>query len=109
MILHHRYDDAGRPVATADDDAPETAALAEFLTEEVRWVDYATLLIERAAEAAAGRAVDSASGNACAVDFAPNQVKITHLHLTERPALTLTTDRFRHAVSVWREFLRQSP
>ncbi len=107
MALNHGRDAEGRKQATATDGTAESTALARFLTEEVQWADYADLLIARATEAAAGRATDSASGNGCAVDFAPGQVTITHLHLRRRPALRIAADRFLDALTAWRDFLRQ--
>lgn len=80
-------------------------ALRQFLEEEVRDADYAALLLERAGNALMGMDVPGASGNAYYVAFHPDHVVIEHHYRADWPPLRLDPERFRTALTVWRNRL----
>lgn len=89
-------DEDGRPVAAGE------SALAAFLNADVRFVDQAEELAE---EAERGGPADL-TGNAYAVTIGADGVVLTHLHLPDRPAVTLTRHDFAAVLRTWAAALR---
>ena len=87
----------GRPVARADDASEESRVLADFLTQDVPWPDYAETLTAAGAEI---------TGNAYAVGFGVDTVTLTHLHLPDAPVVRVPRARFVAALNGWAAFLR---
>lgn len=80
-------------------------ALRQFLEEEVRDADYAALLLERAESALMGKDAPGASGNGYYVAFHPGHVVIEHHYAADWPPLRLDPERFRAALTAWRNRL----
>lgn len=95
--LTFTLDPDGRPLARSDPASAIDAALAGFLTQDVPWAAYADRL------AAADTVV---TGNAYAVTFEANSVRIAHLHLPDAPVVCVPRARFLAALRAWAAFLR---
>lgn len=87
----------GRPVAWPTDASAESRVLADFLTQDVPWTDYAETLTAAGAEI---------TGNAYAVAFSAESVTLTHLHLPD-VMVRLPRSRFVAALNEWAAFLRE--
>jgi hypothetical protein len=92
----YRHEHDGRPVARATDASAESRVLADFLTQDVPWPDYAETLTVAGAEI---------TGNAYAVAFGAENVTLTHLHLPD-VAVQVPRARFVAALNEWAAFLR---
>lgn len=93
----YRRADGGRPVAQAADASAESRVLADFLTQDVPWPDYAETLTAAGAEI---------TGNAYAVAFGTVTVTLTHLHLPDI-MVRVPRARFVAALNEWAAFLRK--
>ena len=87
----------GRPVARPADASVESRTLADFLTQDVPWPDYAETLTAAGAEI---------TGNAYAVGFGTETVTLTHLHLPD-VMVRLPRARFVAALNGWAAVLRE--
>lgn len=93
----YRRENDGRPVAQAADASAESRVLADFLTQDVPWPDYAETLTAAGAEI---------TGNAYAVAFGADTVTLTHLHLPD-VMVRVPRARFVAALNEWAAFLRK--
>ncbi|HVJ33359.1 MAG TPA: hypothetical protein VND94_09595 [Terriglobia bacterium] len=91
-----------QPPRASDD---EDARFSQFLTEEVRTVEYADLLRDRAEAVHRGKgtsdgeAPPGASGNAYYVTFGRDEIIIEHHYLGDWPAVRVAYPRFLAALS----------
>ncbi len=104
MGLAFSHDAEGRPVAAALGEVNASNDLAAFLTDEVHWPHYATLLLDQAAAEPGGSGA-TATGNAYAVTFDADTVTIEHLHIPERKPIRLARTDFVAIMTAWRAHL----
>jgi hypothetical protein len=104
MDLVFGRDAEGRAVATAKGTTSGANDFATFLTEEVRWPFYATLLLDQAIAAPIGPA-KAATGNAYEMTCDGDLVTIEHLHSLERRPVRLARSDFVATLTAWRAHL----
>ena len=104
MDLAFSRDAEGRPVATAKNAGSGPGDFATFLTEEVHWPFYATLLLDQAI-ATPSEPGKAATGNAYSVTCDGGMVTIEHLHSLQRRPIRLARADFVAAMRAWRAHL----
>lgn len=104
MDLVFSHDADGRPMAAARGTASGTGDLATFLTEEVHWPFYASLLLDQATAAPDSSPI-TATGNAYAMTCDGDTVTIEHLHIPGRRPIRLVRQDFVATITAWRAHL----